>query len=453
MNVTHEETENRQAHLQIELETTDMEPYLERACQRIAQRIRIPGFRAGKAPRRIIENYVGRESLVAEAMGDLVPRVTSEAVIDQQLEAIGTPSVTIIQEDPTILKAVVPLRPVVDLGAYKEVRLTEEVAPVSEEDVQNVIEELRKTNAPWEPVERAVEFDDLVTMDIYGEVEGEVIADHEGITYLVAEDNQNPFPGFSAEIVAIELGQTKEFHSDVPEDDPDVPGKVAEFKVTVHEIKQRALADVDDDFAKEIGQGFETVDQLKEQIRLDLVAQEERAARSRLEEGALEETLNCSSVEIPPLLIDHEVDHMMEDQQNQLAQGGMQMDAYLETIGKTEEEMRSDLHEQATQRLTRAWVLNTLAEEHSVEVNADDITEEIERFAANSGDQSDEIRRAFSEPAALDNINQMVRTRKVIEELVKVVTGVENEDQKGQDDALVDEEEQDVEQQIDEETK
>ena len=138
MNVTHEETENRQAHLQIELETTDMEPYLERACQRIAQRIRIPGFRAGKAPRRIIENYVGRESLVAEAMGDLVPRVTSEAVIDQQLEAIGNPSVTIIQEDPTILKAVVPLRPVVDLGAYKEVRLTEEVAPVSEEDVQNV---------------------------------------------------------------------------------------------------------------------------------------------------------------------------------------------------------------------------------------------------------------------------------------------------------------------------
>ena len=452
MNVTHEETENRQAHLQIELQTEDMEPYLERACQRIAQRIRIPGFRAGKAPRRVIENYVGRESLVAEAMGDLVPRVTSEAVIDQELEAIGTPSVTIVQEDPAILKAVVPLRPIVDLGSYKEIRIPEEVEEVSAEDVQNVIEELRKTNAPWEPVERAVQFDDLVTMDIHGEVEGEIIADNEGITYLVAEDNQNPFPGFSAELVGIELGQTKEFNSDVPEDDPDVPGKVAEFKITVHEIKQRALAEVDDEFAKELGQGFETLEALEEQIRLDLVAQEERAARSRLEEGALEAVMEGSTVEIPPLLIDHEVDHMMEDQQNQLTRGGMQMDAYLEAIGKTEEEMRSELHEQANERLTRAWVLNAIAEEHSVEVNADDITEEIERFAANSGDQSDEIRRAFSEPAALDNINQMVRTRKVIEELVKIVTGREDEGALAQNDAPSIEVGEDVEEQTDEET-
>ena len=452
MNVTHEETENRQAHLQIELQTEDMEPYLERACQRIAQRIRIPGFRAGKAPRRVIENYVGRESLVAEAMGDLVPRVTSEAVIDQELEAIGTPSVTIVQEDPAILKAVVPLRPIVDLGSYKEIRIPEEVEEVSAEDVQNVIEELRKTNAPWEPVERAVQFDDLVTMDIHGEVEGEIIADNEGITYLVAEDNQNPFPGFSAELVGIELGHTKEFNSDVPEDDPDVPGKVAEFKITVHEIKQRALAEVDDEFAKELGQGFETLEALEEQIRLDLVAQEERAARSRLEEGALEAVMEGSTVEIPPLLIDHEVDHMMEDQQNQLTRGGMQMDAYLEAIGKTEEEMRSELHEQANERLTRAWVLNAIAEEHSVEVNADDITEEIERFAANSGDQSDEIRRAFSEPAALDNINQMVRTRKVIEELVKIVTGREDEAALSQNDAPSIEVGEDVEEQTDEET-
>ena len=104
------------------------------------------------------------------------------------------------------------------------------------------------------------------------------------------------------------------------------------------------------------------------------------------------------------------------------------MDAYLETIGKTQEELRSELHVQASERLARAWVMNAIAEEHSIEVNADDITEEIERFAANSGDQSEEIRRAFSEPAALDNINQMVRTRKVIEELVKIVTGKEEDE-------------------------
>ena len=425
MNVTHEETENRQAHLQIVLENDDMEPYIDRACQKIAQQIRIPGFRAGKAPRRIIENYVGRESIVAEAMGDLVPKVTSEAIIAQGLEAIGTPSVTVVQEDPTILKAIVPLRPIVDLGSYREIRLVEEIGVVSTEDVQNVLDELRKTNAPWEPVERAVDYDDLVTMDIHGEVEGDVIADHEGLTYLVAEDNENPFPGFSAELVGIESGASKEFTSDVPEDDPDVPNKTAEFKVTIHEVKQRALPDADDDFAKEIGQGFDTLEALVAQIRLDLIGQEERSARSRLEEGALEATIAGSIVEIPPLLTEHEVDHMLEDQQKQLAQGGMQMDAYLEAIGKSEEDMRAELHEQASARLTRAWVVNAIAEEHSVEVNADDITEEIERFAANSGAQSDEIRRAFSEPAALDNINQMVRTRKVIEELVKIATGAE----------------------------
>ncbi len=444
MNVTHEETENRQAHLHIELENEDMEPYIDRACQRIAQRIRIPGFRAGKAPRRVIENYIGRESIVSEAIGDLVPKVTSEAIIAQELEAIGTPSVTIVQEDPAILKAIVPLRPIVDLASYKEIRLVEDIGEVSAEDVKNVIEELRKNNAPWEPTERAVVYDDLVTMDIHGEVEGDVIADHEGLTYLVAEDNQNPFPGFSSELLGIELGQTKEFTSDVPEDDPDTPGKIAEFKVTVHEVKQRALPDVNDEFAKEIGQGFETLEALEDQVRLDLIGQEERAARSRLEEGALEAAIECSTVEIPPLLIEHEVDHMLEDQQKQLERGGMQMDAYLTTLGKTEDEMRSELNVQANERLTKAWVLNAIAEEHGVEVNADDITEEIERFAASSGDQSDEIRRAFSEPAALDNINQMVRTRKVIEALVEIVTGAEGQSS-SKDDAVTSDLEKDIE--------
>jgi trigger factor len=444
VNVTHEETENRQAHLHIELENEDMEPYIDRACQRIAQRIRIPGFRAGKAPRRVIENYIGRESIVSEAIGDLVPKVTSEAIIAQELEAIGTPSVTIVQEDPAILKAIVPLRPIVDLASYKEIRLVEDIGEVSAEDVKNVIEELRKNNAPWEPTERAVVYDDLVTMDIHGEVEGDVIADHEGLTYLVAEDNQNPFPGFSSELLGIELGQTKEFTSDVPEDDPDTPGKIAEFKVTVHEVKQRALPDVNDEFAKEIGQGFETLEALEDQVRLDLIGQEERAARSRLEEGALEAAIECSTVEIPPLLIEHEVDHMLEDQQKQLERGGMQMDAYLTTLGKTEDEMRSELNVQANERLTKAWVLNAIAEEHGVEVNADDITEEIERFAASSGDQSDEIRRAFSEPAALDNINQMVRTRKVIEALVEIVTGAEGQSS-SKDDAVTSDLEKDIE--------
>ena len=152
------------------------------------------------------------------------------------------------------------------------------------------------------------------------------------------------------------------------------------------------------------------------------------------------------------MLIEHEVEHMIEDQQNQLARGGMQMDAYLETIGKTEEEMRTELHEQASERLTRAWVLNAIAEEHGVEVNADDITEEIERLAANSGDQSDEIRRAFSEPAALDNINQMVRTRKVIEELVKIVTGTEDKELSSEEDGTATHVETDVVEQTDEET-
>lgn len=151
MKVSQDGTESRQTTITIEVEPDELEQYLNRAYRKVVGRLNIPGFRRGKAPRRIVEQFVGRETLLSEAMDDLVPEVTSKAVEQESLDMGGQPSVEVVQRDPVVLKATVPLTPVVELGDYRSLRLEEEQAEVTDEQVQEVLEGLRRELAPWQP--------------------------------------------------------------------------------------------------------------------------------------------------------------------------------------------------------------------------------------------------------------------------------------------------------------
>ena len=269
MKITQDDVVERQTVLHIELEEDDVDPYLNRAYQRVVQKVNIPGFRKGKAPRRIIEQYFGRESMLNEILDTMLPELTTQAITDQNLDAVGLPSIELEELDPFQFSATVPLRPEVDLGEYSSIRIDRSPAVVEDDAVDNRIEQIRLSVATWEPTERPVEIGDMVTAQIKGTIEENTIFDEADAVYLVNEEIGRPFPGFSEKLVGLETDKSSQFNLLIPEDfaDSNLAGKDAHFEVRIKDIKTRILPEVDDEFAKGIGEGYESLEELKNEIQ------------------------------------------------------------------------------------------------------------------------------------------------------------------------------------------
>ena len=209
MKITKEKTEDSQAFLTIEMEPTEVEESLAEAYNRLVKKTNIPGFRKGKAPRQILEQYLGKESLLEDALNHLVPQAYEKAIAEQQIEALARPQIEIVQTDPVIFKATVPLAPVVKLGDYHHIQVTPDPVEVTEDKVNAVIEQLRHQNATWESVERAVAFGDLVVLDIKSDIDGEPFINQEGVQYQVFRDSPFPAPGFAKQLPGMKKGEEK----------------------------------------------------------------------------------------------------------------------------------------------------------------------------------------------------------------------------------------------------
>ena len=188
MKITQDEVVERQTVLHIELEDNDIDPYLDRAYMRVVQRVNVPGFRKGKAPRRIIEQYFGRESLLNEVLDSMLPELTGKAITEKDLDAVGLPSIDLEGLEPFQFSAIVPLRPDVDLGEYKSIRLNREEPTLPDDAVDERIEQLRLSVASWEPVERTIEVGDMISAQINGNIGAENIIDESEAVYLINED-------------------------------------------------------------------------------------------------------------------------------------------------------------------------------------------------------------------------------------------------------------------------
>jgi trigger factor len=270
-------TENRQIVLEVEADAAEVESSLEGAYHRLVKRAHVPGFRKGKAPRQMVERYLGRERLLQEALEQLVPQLLNQAISEQGIEPIAQPEVEITRVDPVAFKATVPLKPTMELGQYLEIRIDKESVEVTEEDVNRVIEQLRKQHGTWEPAERPVCFGDLVTINVVGSLDGEKLIDRNDLQVQVLQGMPVPVPGFSEKLEGIERGQSKEFTISIPDDyaAKELAGKDCLFKVDVTEIKGQKLPELDDELAKSLGQGFQTFDELKADVATHLRVEEE----------------------------------------------------------------------------------------------------------------------------------------------------------------------------------
>jgi len=423
--VTNDKTENGQVFLTIEMEPAEMEESLENSYRRLVKKVDVPGFRKGKAPRAILERHLDEGSLLRDTVDELVPQAYEKALKEHDIEAIAQPQIEVVQTDPIIFKAIVPLKPVIKLGDYHSIQLNPEPVEVTEENINAVIEQLRHQHATWEPVERPVDFDDLVTLDVESNVEGEPFINQKGAQYQVIRDSPSPAPGFAEQLVGMSKSEEKELKLQLPADYPrsELAGKEASFKVVVTEIKQENLPEVTDGFAQEVDPDFKTVGDLRERASTDLRTRAEEITRRNFEEQVIEAVSDLSEVQFPPILVEVEIDHTLNRNLQFMQQGGLEQ--YLENINKTEEELREELRPAAAKRVTQSLVLGKIAEEEKVEVTASEIDAEIEEMTESATENRDEIKKALNTPQARESIEQRLLTRKTIEQLLEIARSPE----------------------------
>ena len=427
MKTSKENIENSQVVLNVEIEPVEVEKELDLAYRRLVKRASIPGFRKGKAPRAMLEHYMGKEALLKEAMDHLVPQAYDQAIQEEGVEAIAQPQIEITQTDPVAFKAVVPVRPTIELGDYRSIRLAPEPVEVTEEDIDRVIEQLRHEHALWVPVERPVNSGDLVTLDVEGNIEGEPYLNQQGAHYKVNPDLPLPLPGFAQQLEGMVKEEGREFPLSFPSDHPraELAGKECSFKVTISEIKEEKLPELNDEFAKEVGEGLETLASLRERVATNLKAGMEEMARRRFEEGAVEAAADLAQVEFPPILVEREIDRFLSEQVAQFREGRGGLEDYLKGIGRTEQEIREELRPMATKRVIRSLTLGKIVEAEKIEVSASELDDEVEKMAKSSGERGEEVRSLFSSPEARNSVERILTTRKTVQLLVDIASSAE----------------------------
>ena len=327
MKITREDLQNREVVLTIAVTDEDVEPYIERAYKRAVGRVNVPGFRKGKAPRAVVEQFVGKHALEDDALDIMLPEVVVKAIQEQDIKQGSLPQVQVIEREPITIKATVPLTPEVTLTAYREIRIPAEPVVVTDDQVDHLLQHLREELAPWEPVNREVVLGDQVILELIARLDGSEVANQKDIPYFVAEENMSPVPGFAAELLGLNSDQKKNFTIKLPDDyqDENLASKEVEFTVSIGEIKAKNLPELDDEFAKSVGQGYDSLENLTKQLKDDIFTREKRSSDLQYENAVIDKLIESSSFEMSPLILDHEVEHMLDEQQQNLRNQKVEM--------------------------------------------------------------------------------------------------------------------------------
>ncbi len=422
MKITQDDIEQCQTVLHIELDEEDIDPYLNKAYKKVVSRVNIPGFRKGKAPRSIIEQYFGKESLINEELDSMLPELTSKAISQQELDIVGMPSISLEKMDPISFSATVPLTPSIDLGDYSSIRVKRKSTRITKKVIDERIEQLRTSVAAWEPADRKIQTGDMVSANIVGvHNDDEVINEPDGV-YLVSEEIERPFPGFANKLIGLESDKPSTFELDIPKDfnDEKLAGNTISFNVTVKDIKERILPEVTDEFAQSLGAEYEDLDSLKSEIRKSLKSEAEAEAIRDFRENIISELINTATIELPPLLVQLESEHMVNEQERMVQQANMVLDDYLQSIGTTREQLIEESRTEAVNRLNRSFILSKLADVEEVEISNEEIETRIEELFA---DSEENLPNASQTIEMKDYLERSMKMEKTIERLEQIAEG------------------------------
>ena len=426
MKVSAESLGNCQTALTIEAEASELDKSLDEAYHHLVKEVSVPGFRKGKAPRDILVQHIGKNNLLDDALGHLIPQLYKQAIESQQLEPITQPQIEITQTEPVIFKAVVSLQPEVKLGDYNIIEL--EPAPpieIGDEEICAAMEEVRERQGAWVPIDRSVELGDLVTMNIEADVDGKPWLSHKDILYEVNKESHSPVPGFASNLQGIEKNKEKTFSLIIPDDYPvkEMSGKEGNFKVTITEIKEKQLPELDDKLAQ--GAGYDDLEDMRKKVVDDLTARAEVRNRLELRQKALDSLVEISEVNYPPILEEEEINGLLRDQAQRF--GFREVADYLEKANKTEEELKEEMRPVAKKRLVQGLVLGKLAEKEKIEIKTSEVDNKVDEIANDAEDKEKEkTRQFFSLPQVRQSIEQSLLTQKTMDRLLQIAIGSEN---------------------------
>lgn len=422
MKVSTEPIEDNQVLLNVEMETTEIDKYLEGAYKSLAGKVSIPGFRKGKVPRDILEHHLGKDVILQEAIEQLIPEVYNEAINSQGIDAIAQPQIEVVQTEPVTFKAIVPVRPTVKLGDYKEIRLKSEPVTIGEETIEAAIEQIRRQHAVLSPVDRPIQFDDVVTIDIEGRNKGETFLSREASGYRVTKGSPLPLPGFSEQLEGLETGEEKEFVLSFPDDYQinELAGKEYFFKVRVIHINEEKLPELEDKFAETLGS--KDVATMREELAADIKSSAEEKARLDFEQKVVDAAVEISEVKYPPVLIERETDQLLSEEARNFTEGIRGLEMYLERISKTMEEHREELRPIASQRIARSLVIEKITEAEGIEITASEVDSEIENMIKGN-EQAEELRDILSSGQTRESMRQLQINRKTVERLLQIASG------------------------------
>ncbi|MEZ4504004.1 MAG: trigger factor [Dehalococcoidia bacterium] len=429
MAVTTERLPRSLVSLQIEVEPDRVEASLDKAARRVAQQVRIPGFRPGKAPRNVVERTVGRPALLQEALDDLLPEVYNEIIDSEELEPIDQPQFDLESMEPLVVKAQVPVRPTVELNDYQSLRAPKPDAEVTEEQLEDAMVRLRRRFATLEPVERAVEWGDTVRADVTVQVEGQGEPHvEEDAEFRVDEETVVSLPGFLERLVGLERGGPVEFSFALPDDfeAEELRGKEAKYTVTIHEVKQEILPELDDEFAKSLDEGFETVAEMRERVDTDVRAAAEQNVLVGYHDEIVDLLVAIAEMDYPEVLVHREVDRLIDEQSNHASHTQEGLDQWLAAIGTTEAELRAQLEPGADLNVRRALAIGEFVRAEGLEITDEMVDERVDELVtqmigAEPGDPTHtQLRELLNTDAGRSQIRSDLTTKVALDRLVEI---------------------------------
>ena len=401
---TYEKLSSNKAKLTITVPAADFEKALTRAYHKLAGRFNISGFRRGKAPMRVIENYYGAGVFYDEALNDLLPEVYRAATEEHGLVPVDKPEIDVAEigrGKDLVLTAEVFVEPDVTLGEYTHLGLKKtEPDEVTEDDVSAEIERARDRNSRMvEVTDRPVQMDDVVNIDYEGSVDGELFEGGADKGHDLTVGSGTFIPGFEEQLVGHAIGEEVTVSVTFPEEyhAKELAGKAAQFKVKINGIKVKELPEVDDDFAQEVSESANTVDEYRAEIRARLEKSAADRADAAFENEVLEAVTENAEIDVPAAMIEDEVDRMVRNFEMQLMYQGMRLDDYFKYTGQTREQMRDAYRSQAEEQVRMRLVLTAVQKKEQIEASEEDVDAEIARFAEQSRKTVEEVKATFGE--------------------------------------------------------
>ena len=408
-----EKVEKSQVALTIEVGAAEFQAALEKAYQKMRRKINVPGFRPGKAPRKLIESMYGAEVFYEEAINIAFPDAYDAAVKEQELQVVGYPAVELVgdaTQDGFTFKATVPVYPEVTLGTYKGLSAPKDEVKVTAADVDERIKTLQERNSRLVSVEREAKEGDTAVIDFEGFLDGVPFEGGKGENHSLELGSHSFVPGFEEQVVGMKAGEEKDLDITFPEDyTPELAGKAVVFKVKVHEVKEKEMPALDDEFAKDVSE-FDTLKDLKADIKKKLTAERTEAAQRAFEDVLMAKVAEGVEADVPHEMVDLQAEQMTEGFKQQLAAQGIPFDQYLKMTNTTEADFKSQAYGPAEQQVKMDLAISAIVKAEGLEASDDEVEAEMKKVADKYGMDLDTVKK-YLRP---EEVKEQVIREKVI---------------------------------------